>query len=150
MTKAVALAAGCLMVATSCAAAEQAAQPLCPAGLRVEQQPQGVLAPWHATDTRDGQLLPLRMVSFYAGPLNRGAELKPQRIDGPSKDGTGTIGHHYDFSRPFPDGLTVACHYEETSIAIHRTLPTLPTSCIVTTSRLGPPENRTRVECLWP
>ncbi|SFN67196.1 STY0301 family protein [Nitrosospira briensis] len=150
MMRAVALAAGWLMVAPLHAASGQATQPLCPVGLRVDQRPEGVLAPWQATDIRDGQLLPLRRISFHAGPFERGAELKPQRIDGPLKNGIGTIRHHYDFSRPFADGLTVACRYEDTTIAIHRTLPTLPRSCIVTTSRLGPPESRTRAECLWP
>ena len=149
MMRAVAMAAGWLMVAPLHTAAGQTTQPLCPAWLQVEQQPQGMLPPWQATDTRDDQLLPLRRISFYAGPMKWNAELKPQRIDGPSKDGTGTTRHHYDFSRPFADGLIVACRYEDTAIAIHRALPVLPRSCIVTISRLGPPESRTRVECLW-
>jgi hypothetical protein len=148
--KAVALTAGWLMVISLQVAAEQIMHPLCPTGLQVKQHPVGVLAPWRVTDTRDGQLLPLHRISFYAGPLERGAELKPQRIDGPSKDGTGTVRHYYDFSRPFADGLTVVCRYEDTSIIIHKSLPTLPRSCVVTTSRVGPPKKPTLIECLWP
>lgn len=121
--------------------------PVCPQAIKVLQQAQDLPAPWQATERGATDLRPLRTVSFFDGPLERGFELKPQRIDGPSKDGSRTIAHRYTFSPEHAAGLTVVCGYQDTSIAVHRMLPVVPGACKVTMMAVGPAKDRTRVEC---
>lgn len=110
----------------------------CPESIVVSQQLAQPVETWEGMDARRDQRHRLRAAAFYDGHPGQMAQLREARFK--RANGSGGVDIlTFKFSASYPDGIWLACLYEDTSVIVARKLPQDSIACEITYTRRRPP-----------